>query len=505
MKDRILYLVEGIADLGIAHSLSKKFDCDLYALIDTNKHVKTFFEEQQIVKFQKIWYYRDHILKPNRTPDLKYLSNFEKKYGINLWMIAYSDRIFYQYNDYYKFKNEEILLIFEQECKLFEKILDEINPNFAIIKSPDYNQSQLLLELCKARGITILTLSLSRFGYRYVISEKTDRLDNYDKIIDNYSKHDLKTIEDLQNYMRGYWAQNVVVKKEHRASMRKKLKGSLRYLFLVCNNEYRKYYVNFGRTRWRVIINESVILLKKIVRENFMKKHFLYKIDKNDNFVFFPLHFEPERGTLIDAPFYTNQLEVIKNIAKSLPAEYKLYVKEHPVQVLNGWRNISYYKKILEMPNVKLLHPSVSNDEILKNCSLVVTITGTLGLEAAFYNKPSIVFADVIYSGLSSVLRLRSLEELPQSIRSSLSKKVSLSDLNKYAHCIIENSFEYDGAEFDARIHNQFFYGGFLFDVKLSPQEVLSVIEENKATFDKLSSEYIKKINEHKKQQFGVS
>lgn len=505
MKDKILYLVEGITDLGIAHSLSKKFDCDLFALIDTNKYTKTFFEEQQIVKFQKIWYYRDHILKLNQTPDLKYLSNFEKKYGINLWMIAYSDRLFYQYNNYYKFKNEEILLIFEQECKLFEKILDETNPNFAIIKSPDYNQSQLLFELCKARGIKILTLSMSRFGYRCIISENTDRLDNYDKIIDNSSNYVMKTMEDLQNYMKGYSTQNVVFKKEHRASMRKKLKGSLRYLFLVCNNEYRKYYVNFGRTRWNVIINESMILLKKIFREKFMKKHFLYEIDKNDNFVFFPLHFEPERSILMVAPFYTNQLEVIKNIAKSLPVEYKLYVKEHPVQVLNGWRNISYYKQILEMPNVKLLHPSVSTNEILKNCSLVVTITGTLGLEAAFNNKPSIVLADVIYSGLPSVLRLQSLEELPQLIRSSLNKKVSLSDLSKYAHCILENSFEYDGTEFDARIHNQFFYGGFLFDVKLSSQEVLSVIEENKATFDKLSSEYIKKINEHKKQSFGAS
>ena len=40
-------------------------------------------------------------------------------------MIAYSERSFYKFNDYYKFSGDEILSILEQECRLFEKVLDE--------------------------------------------------------------------------------------------------------------------------------------------------------------------------------------------------------------------------------------------------------------------------------------------------------------------------------------------------------------------------------------------
>jgi hypothetical protein len=69
----------------------------------------------------------------------------------------------------------------------------------------------------------------------------------------------------------------------------------------------------------------------------------------------------------------------------------------------------------------------------------------------------------------------------------------------------MNNSFEYDGAEFDARIHNKFFYGGFLFDVEIPTEEAISVIEQNKSIFDKLSSEYVKKIQQHKKQSLDVS
>ena len=97
------------------------------------------------------------------------------------------------------------------------------------------------------------------------------------------------------------------------------------------------------------------------------------------------------------------------------------------MQKILNWRNISYYKKILELPNVKFIHQSFSNQEIIKNCSLVMTITGTSGLEAAFYNKPSIVFGDVVFDVLPSVYKVKNLKELPQIIKTALlQKKVNM-------------------------------------------------------------------------------
>ena len=86
MKDKIFCLLEGVIDLGIIKNLQEIHDCDFFALIDTNKFVKKLFMEQKMIKFQKVWYFRDYLQSFNEKPDLKYLAAFERKYKINLWI-----------------------------------------------------------------------------------------------------------------------------------------------------------------------------------------------------------------------------------------------------------------------------------------------------------------------------------------------------------------------------------------------------------------------------------
>ena len=133
---------------------------------------------------------------------------------------------------------------------------------------------------------------------------------------------------------------------------------------------------------------------KAKTRKAFIDKYSEYEIHENEQFVLFTLHQEPERTLLIAAPFYTNQLEVIRHIAKSLPTGYKLYVKEHFSQVLREWRKISYYKEILEIPNVRLYHPSANIEKLIQGSSLVISIGGTTPFQAAFYQKTSIIIYD---------------------------------------------------------------------------------------------------------------
>jgi len=84
------------------------------------------------------------------------------------------------------------------------------------------------------------------------------------------------------------------------------------------------------------------------------------------------------------------------------------------------WRETSFYKKIMCLPNVELIHPSLNPQELLKKSRLVITIAGTVGLEAIFQNKPVIVASDVIYSSMPSVFRLENIEELPELIRQAI-------------------------------------------------------------------------------------
>ena len=105
-----------------------------------------------------------------------------------MWKLAYSDTIFYKYNQYYRFNENEILTILEQECKLFENILDEINPDFLVTKITDASHMRLLQLLCRAKGVKVLTLGFTRFGYRYRIDPDADMLPRYNEPKENSNK-----------------------------------------------------------------------------------------------------------------------------------------------------------------------------------------------------------------------------------------------------------------------------------------------------------------------------
>ena len=156
-------------------------------------------------------------------------------------------------------------------------------------------------------------------------------------------------------------------------------------------------------------------------------------------------------------PFYTNQLEIITNIAKSLPVGFKLYVKEHGMMTIGGWRSIQYYRQIMALPNVELIHPDVPSKTLLESCSLVVTINGTTGLEAIFYKKPVIVFSNTSYSTISTVCKIDKIEELPQKIKSLLGSKVNTSELNNYIDLLERNSFEIDMSSLYLSFYQIFF------------------------------------------------
>ena len=140
------------------------------------------------------------------------------------------------------------------------------------------------------------------------------------------------------------------------------------------------------------------------------------------------------------------------------------------------------------------MHPNVNNDELLKKSSLVVTISRTSGLEAAFYGKSSIIFSDLGYSLLPSVFKVKSLEELPQTIKTALQQKVDASYLDSYVELLAQNSFDFDWFGFITSYHNLFYYGGYLADVDIPLEKMTLFIKEHKLTFDKISQEYIKKI-----------
>jgi len=256
----------------------------------------------------------------------------------------------------------------------------------------------------------------------------------------------------------------------------------------------KTHYSYYGRTKLRVLLNEISNVLKTKIRGNFLDKSCINKIE-DEKFVYLPLHQEPERSLLLDAPFYTNQIETTRNIAKSIPIGYVLYVKEHPTQGRSrGWRPISEYKEIMEIPNVKMIHPSVPSVELIKKSSLVISIGGTASLEATFYEKPSIMFADLGYAILPSIFKINSFDDLPNTVLQALETKINPVDLDKYVTALEDASFDFDWLGFVRKCHKRFYYDGNLVDVEIDPFNMEQFLNEERASLEKLANIHIQNL-----------
>jgi len=487
----IFWMNDALALVGLPKTLQEKHNFDIYAILDVTDKQKKFFQKQELIKFSKIWFFHDYISKATKKPDTKYLKLIEKKHKIDLSLLASNERFFNKWNKYYKFSSDEKLLILEQECKLFEKILDEVQPDFLITAQTTLHHNHLFYEICKARGIKVLMIRSSFFVGEHIISSEFDSIDN----TQINGKFHFNSLVDMQNYLKKYDSTNKVKLELENllASKTDYLKAILKFL-ISSNTNVKTHYTYYGRSKFAVLKGTIFSIIKKRFRESFINKNLIRDIKNKKSLIYFPLQIEPERSLLIQAPNYTNQIEVITNIVKSLPAGYELYVKEHPANVFRQWRSVDDYKKIMKLPNVKLIHPSVKSEDLIIKSSLVITISSTSGLEAAFYNKPSIIFADLDYSILPSVHKIKAIDELPYAIKTSLKKEVKSSDLSYYINLIEENSFELDFDSIDSDFDSNFHYGGFLADAEIPIEKMRLFLERHSADFDKIAAECLKKI-----------
>ena len=493
MTQKVLFWISrDLIHFCIAKFLQNTKDLEFDAIIETFDKPKRFFQNQKIVDFKKAWYFDEEIKNVSNKPDIDFLKQKESEYKISIWKMSYGERLFLEFNKYHKFSSDEILSFFEQELKFFEKILDESKPDYFITRVPDFHHIQLLYEICKARKIQPLILQRTRFSLNnWVVNEDPIKL-NDSKLSHIQNENDLEQL--MQKFDSTNQLRKISDKQFRLKSMMQKnaLRSTLNLFFAKGEDNDRERFLDHGRTKFNIIRKNLLLFFRIKYRTGYIKNNFTYELNPTQKYVYFPLHAEPERTILIGSPFFTNQLEVIKNIAKSIPIDYKLYVKEHPFQKKLNWRPTSYYKEIMKLPNVKLLHPVLNSEDLVKNSDLVIAIAGTAGIQAAIHNKPSIIFSDQIYDELPSVYRLRNLEQLPEIIKSMLQKNVNQKDVIKFVNKLLGNSFEFDSSKLQI---DHPFQGTLISNLEITDEIITKYIDLHKDSFGKLANEHLKKMD----------
>ena len=340
---------------------------------------------------------------------------------------------------------------------------------------------------------------LSNFGYKWEISQDDHIMDIIDEFHNTPTEG--RTFEELQ----GIFNQEQV--KEHIKKLNKHafgnksdlIKAATDFLIRSKNLNLKTHYTYFGRTKFKVLLNSLSNSRKTQSRKKFIDRNLTMKVDFKQNYIYYPLHIDQERTTLIETPFYTNQIEFIRNLVKSLPINMTLFVKEHPTQSMRHWRSKEWYEEVMNIPNVTLIHPNVSSEKLIKNSSLVITISGTATLEAALFQKPSITFIDADYTKISSIERVKSVEELPKIIRKSLEKKITPDDLDRYVSLKEKYAFDYNEMDFQENSLNKFYHGGRLVDVNISNLDMKEFLVEREKNLEEFTNQHVKKIEFLKK------
>ena len=174
-------------------------------------------------------------------------------------------------------------------------------------------------------------------------------------------------------------------------------------------------------------------------------KKFTEKELENNKFVFFPLNSEPEIALSVYARYYTNQIEVIRNISQSLPLDTFLVVKDHPRSW--GLRSPGYYKKLLEIPNVRFVDVYTPAKNIIRHAQAVSVISSYVGFEAIMQKKPVLTLGFTGYDVLpeTMVKRLHSFENYTQEYKNIIENhQFDMHSMYLYIAAVLEKTAPLD-------------------------------------------------------------
>jgi len=337
------------------------------------------------------------------------LAIIEEKYKIeSLWSIFYTDRFLfhYPYDDAIKFIKLHIAFYLD--------IIEKEAINIFVYENISHFSAYLFFQIGKFHNVQYLGFSMPR--------DFTDK------------KFHFTNDEHSTNYkMNQYYNERTFSDQE--------LKDAKQFIDTKrINKSLPEYMAHFGkepqinkRFFWSLLHYGKRTLMKKNFYDYMhyreveplgdFKFYFKYKIHKlhykkpieNDKYYLFPLHFQPEATTLVNAQNYEKQLCAIDLLAKKIPIDTKLYVKEHYAGL--GHREMNFYSKLKKYPNVRLINPWENAMDLIEKSVGIITLTSTTGWEGIIFKKPVFLLGNMFYSSFKYINKINDINELPNQLK----------------------------------------------------------------------------------------
>lgn len=135
------------------------------------------------------------------------------------------------------------------------------------------------------------------------------------------------------------------------------------------------------------------------------------RTDDAEKYILLALHYQPERATVPMGGEFGDQTLIVDLLAKSLPAGWKLFVKEHPWQLQSFGRGEvqrteEFYASITVHPNVVLLPRDAATATLVRGARAVATVTGSVGWDALCSGIPVLLFGAAWYRDCAGVFNI---------------------------------------------------------------------------------------------------
>lgn len=128
--------------------------------------------------------------------------------------------------------------------------------------------------------------------------------------------------------------------------------------------------------------------------------------------VYLPLQFYPECSLdyWSPAPEMRHFYDVMDRICALVPDDYLIVVKEHPSA--SGLRKSGFYRKLKQAPHILIAPFDELSNNVIEQADVVLTWTGSVGIEAVVREKPLISFGGAYFDPDNRFLTLKTFDDI---------------------------------------------------------------------------------------------
>ena len=462
------------------HSLAKRLQ-EIYpgsrfavilGIAPGGEHILDFLTKQNDVKYEFIRLHHE-IMKTAFESEIDFegLKKFEEKLPQkSLWRVIAADRgigskfmhgvIWQKTFINQNASHENILRIFSGLLRQFRDIFEDFRPDLFLPAIAMGSIGVFIFEqICKEMNIPYIVPANVRVKNICAFSDDTQlrfpQIDEtYKKLLEGRLSLDLLPAEKLYKELMSelenpayFDLKNDRMKRVEISGILDKIKLLLLYIPYSVGRELLNWIMleKFKDIRSQpnnlatLLDNISFAVQFRLQQLRVTDPAFGTKLDSAQKYLYYPLHTNPEYSTQVQGTMWLDQIHLIELLAKSVPSDWVVYVKEHPATIKHRLRPWSFYRRIERIPNVVLAPVYMDMHNIIDNAEMIAVITGTTGWEAILRNKPVITFADHLIDVLNLSRKCTDIEKLSVDIHDEIRRieKVSKAERERRIVCFL--------------------------------------------------------------------